>query len=84
MQVRISFPRRIFDLMMPRLCTVCHERLGITEDSICMACNLHLPRTAFCSSPYDNEMAQLFLGTDADREGCGTRSIICPTRHRRA
>lgn len=62
MQVRISFPRRIFDLMMPRLCTVCHERLGITEDSICMACNLHLPRTAFCSSPYDNEMAQCFWG----------------------
>ena len=69
MQVRISFPRRIFDLMMPRLCTVCHERLGITEDSICMACNLHLPRTAFCT---------VFLGTDADREGCGTVLLSAP------
>lgn len=62
MPARISFPRRIFDLLMPRLCTVCGCRLGITEDSVCMACNLHLPRTAFSLEPYDNEMAKRFWG----------------------
>lgn len=60
MPVRISFIRRILDFFMPRYCAVCGRRLGITDHTICMACNWRLPRTNFCKNPKDNEMAKLF------------------------
>ena len=56
----ISFWHRLLDLISPRLCVVCGNRLTVTEDTICSPCNLHLPRTAFATAPYDNEMAKLF------------------------
>ena len=51
---------RLLDFISPRSCVVCGERLAPTERSLCSVCLLHLPRTAFQFSPYDNLMAQLF------------------------
>lgn len=58
----ISFLSRLLDIVAPRLCAVCGRRLTPGEDTICAPCNLHLPRTDFGSSPYDNEMARMFYG----------------------
>ena len=56
----ISFWHRLLDLISPRLCVVCGQRLTISEEAICTKCNLHLPRTDFHQNPYENEMAKLF------------------------
>ena len=56
----ISFWHRLLDLISPRLCVVCGQRLSISEEVICAKCNLHLPRTDFHQDPYENEMAKLF------------------------
>ena len=56
----ISFWHRLLDLISPRVCVVCDNRLTITEEVICSRCNFHLPRTGFGKAPYDNEMAKLF------------------------
>jgi len=58
----ISFWHRLIDLISPRLCVVCGDRLSISEEIICCRCNLHLPRTGFHRNPYENEMAKLFWG----------------------
>ena len=56
----ISFWHRLLDLISPRLCVVCGQRLTVSEETICTRCNLHLPRTGFQQDPYENEMAKLF------------------------
>ena len=56
----ISFWHRLLDLISPRLCVVCGQRLTVSEETICTKCNLHLPRTGFQKDPYENEMAKLF------------------------
>ena len=56
----ISFWHRLLDLISPRLCVVCGQRLTVSEEIICSMCNLHLPRTGFHKDPYENEMAKLF------------------------
>ena len=56
----ISFWHRLLDLISPRLCVVCGQRLTVSEETICSRCNFHLPRTGFGKTPYDNEMAKLF------------------------
>ena len=56
----ISFWHRLLDLISPRLCVVCGQRLTVSEETICSICNLHLPRTGFHQDPYENEMAKLF------------------------
>ena len=56
----ISFWHRLLDLISPRLCVVCCQRLTVSEETICTRCNLHLPRTGFQQDPYENEMAKLF------------------------
>ena len=58
----ISFWSRLLDLISPRLCTVCGERLSITEEVICSKCNLHLPRTGFQRDLYENPLAKTFWG----------------------
>ncbi|MBR1412091.1 MAG: ComF family protein [Prevotella sp.] len=60
--MKISFWSRLLDLISPRLCVVCGERLSITEEVLCGKCNLHLPRTDFQQNPYENVMAKLFWG----------------------
>ena len=56
----VSFWHRLLDLISPRLCVVCGQRLTISEDIICSRCNFHLPRTGFHLNPYENEMAKMF------------------------
>ena len=59
---RNSFLGRLLDLISPRSCAVCHNRLNIAEHVLCARCNLHLPRTGYADYPYDNEMAKIFWG----------------------
>ena len=59
---RISFWRRLLDLISPRICTVCGQRLSVTEEVVCAKCYLHLPRTDFQHKPYENAVAHLFWG----------------------
>lgn len=56
----VSFWHRLLDLISPRLCVVCGQRLTVSEETLCTRCNLHLPRTDFHLDPYENEMAKLF------------------------
>lgn len=60
METRISFWHRVLNLISPQACVICGCRLGISEEVLCTACNLALPRTAFAQHPYDNEMARRF------------------------
>ena len=58
--MKISFWSRLLDLISPRLCVVCGERLAVTEETLCSKCYLHLPRTDFGRDLYENVMAKLF------------------------
>ena len=58
----ISFWSRLLDLISPRLCVVCGNRLAVTEETLCSKCYLHLPRTDFTNDLYENMMAKLFWG----------------------
>ena len=60
--MKISFWARLLDLISPRLCVVCGNRLAVTEDTLCSKCYLHLPRTDFGHDLYENVMAKLFWG----------------------
>lgn len=60
--MKISFWTRLLDLISPRLCVVCGNRLSITEEVLCGKCNLHLPRTGFHRDPYENILAKTFWG----------------------
>ena len=60
--MRTSFWSRFLDLISPRQCVACGNRLSITEHALCSSCYLHLPRTTFQFTPYDNPMTQLFWG----------------------
>ena len=55
-----SILAKIIDFLFPRFCPVCGNRLAGGEECICMACNLHLPRTDTWENPYENEMAKMF------------------------
>ncbi len=57
---KISFWSRVFDLIAPRACVICGDRLALEENTICGKCNMHLPRTEYHLNPYENEMAKLF------------------------
>ena len=57
-----TFFSRLLDLLSPRLCAICGNRLAISEQVICTGCNFDLPRTPFGRMPYDNEMARLLWG----------------------
>lgn len=58
----ISFWSRLLDLISPRLCVVCGNRLAVTEEVVCSKCYLHLPRTDFDNDLYENVMVKLFWG----------------------
>ena len=60
--MKTSLWTRILELIAPRACAVCGKRLSITEHAVCSPCLLHLPRTTYQFTPYDNPMAQLFWG----------------------
>lgn len=57
-----SFWTRLFDLIAPRCCAACGNRLAESERHVCLNCLLALPRTHYAEQPYDNPMAQLFWG----------------------
>ena len=54
--------RELLDLIAPRSCVMCGERLETDEEFICQSCAAELPRTGFQRDPYENMMAQLFWG----------------------
>lgn len=58
----ISFWHRLIQLIAPRACPVCGQRLAIGEEVVCARCNLHLPRTGFAADAYENVMAKRFWG----------------------
>ena len=60
--MKTSLWSRLLDLISPRQCAVCGNRLSLTEHAICTVCYLHLPRTTYQFTPYDNPMTQLFWG----------------------
>ena len=60
--MKISFWSRLIDIIAPRACVICGNRLAIAENTICTVCNMHIPRTQFFKDPYNNEMAKLFWG----------------------
>ena len=59
---RISFFGRLLDLLSPRFCCICGQRLTPTEEELCIQCNISLPRTGFAKSPTDNLLARRFWG----------------------
>lgn len=60
--MRVSFLQRVFDLIAPRFCCICGSRLAPEEDTICLSCNLRLPRTDHLLQPYENALAKTFWG----------------------
>ena len=60
--MKTDFWHQLLDLLSPRLCVVCGRRLSLTEQVLCVSCNMHLPRTAFHLTAYDNTLARLFWG----------------------
>jgi len=49
------------ELLFPRLCVVCSDKLIEQEQWICLHCLHHIPRTNFHLNP-DNQVARLFYG----------------------
>jgi len=49
------------ELLFPRLCVVCGDKLIEQEQWICLHCLHHIPRTNFHLEP-ENPVAQLFYG----------------------
>ena len=58
--MKLSILAKIIDLLFPRFCPMCGNRLAGEEECICLACNLRLPRTETWANPYENEMAKMF------------------------
>ena len=56
---------RLLDIISPRCCLMCGERLALDERNICASCHLHLPQTLQCETPNDNDVAKLFWGLAA-------------------
>ena len=57
---RVSFFSQIMDVLAPRLCYICDDRLSSTEHTLCAACNLHMMRTHFDQSFKDNIFIRYF------------------------
>lgn len=49
-----------FDLIAPRRCVVCGQRLSLSQPFICARCRLMMPLTGFAADAYENAMARLF------------------------
>lgn len=52
----------LLDLLSPRSCAICGRRLSISEQVFCSTCNIHLPRTDYYLSAFDNPLARVFWG----------------------
>ena len=60
--MRTSFWTRLLDVISPRTCTICGERLSANEQVLCAKCHMHLPLTHYEQSPFDNPLCRLFWG----------------------
>ena len=54
--------RSVLDLVSPRGCLMCGDRLSISERLLCTSCNMEIERTGEHLKPYDNVSARLFWG----------------------
>ena len=60
--MKTSFWTRLLDVISPRCCAICGNRLSVTERVLCARCHLHLPMTNYETKALDNPMARLFWG----------------------
>ena len=60
--MRTSFWTKLLDVISPRPCAICGERLSANERVLCGVCHMHLPLTRYEQQPLDNPMARLFWG----------------------
>lgn len=60
--MRTSIWTKLLDLISPRICAICGERLSVNEQVICATCHMHLPMTHYEQSPLDNPLCRLFWG----------------------
>lgn len=58
----MSLISSIADFLFPRYCVVCGRRLTTTEQTLCLHCNIDLPRTYLWESPQENILTDRFLG----------------------
>ena len=68
--MKTSFWTKLLDLINPRLCVVCGQRLSANESFLCCVCHLHLPLTHFELQPIDNPMARLMWGRFVIERAC--------------
>jgi ComF family protein len=59
--MRFQLLNYLTELLFPRLCVVCGDKLIEHEEWICLHCLHHIPRTNFHLN-HDNPVAQLFYG----------------------
>lgn len=52
----------LMDVIAPRPCFCCGNRLSLSEQMICADCNFHLPRTEFGDDFTGNALVQRFVG----------------------
>jgi len=55
---KIGFFSALLDMIVPRRCACCGQRLLPMEDELCISCVLSLGRTYFWRNPYDNAMVR--------------------------
>lgn len=60
--MKISWISRLTDLLFPRCCALCGQRLAVTEEHLCTPCFMDLPVTKHWLAPYDNHLVRLFWG----------------------
>ncbi len=60
--MKTSFWTKLLDLLSPRLCVACGQRLSPEESVLCPHCMFELPYTDHPDHPYDNYMTKLFWG----------------------
>lgn len=60
--MRTSFWTKLLDVISPRPCAICGERLSANELVLCGVCHMHLPLTHYEQKSLDNPMARLFWG----------------------
>ncbi len=60
---------QFLELLFPRLCVVCEDKLIANEQHICLSCLLHLPATDHLKNR-GNTMEQLFYGRVAIERAC--------------
>lgn len=60
--MKTSIWTNLLDLISPRRCIACGNRLSPNESLLCVGCDLELDVTPFSQSPYDNALARLFWG----------------------